>query len=668
MSDKESRRETEARLSLEGVEQDLRVIQFEAAEGLNRLYEITVVFASPAGAVDEGAILGQTATLDLEAHHGPREFHGMVSQVTRLQGSPTRGQDLHSLVISPRAWRLTRGSNYRVFSKMSVLDMAGSLLDAAKVPHRVRTYRNQAPRRRDLTIQYGESDWAFICRLFQEEGFFFTFAQGDASHTLEVMDHPSLAPQIARPGTLDLRAPHAAMATSEQAFAFSFSRELRTGRVVLDDYNPDRPALGLRVISPEPEDNGGDEDRRRPDERFHYPGDYPLAEQGKVLARTRREAEEAAAAGGEGRSDCPRLAAGSWFTLRAADGGETEYMLTEVHHVGRKATDELEGGAQDRRLSYDNRFSCVERAAPYRPPRVNPRPSVQGVQTAVVVGAGNEEISTDKQGRVMVRFRWDRLGATAGECSCWVRVSQVMAGAGWGSIWIPRAGQEVVVSFEQGNPDRPLVTGCLYHAHHLPPFGLPKQKTRSGFRTHSTPGGNGYNELSFEDRAGAEVVRLRAQRDLRERVGADHTTTVRRNQSITVEQGDRSVGVLAGDLLEDVAGQRVSNVIKDRAATIQQGDDRLTIQKGNRTVTLEDGNHTMLVSGSALTRTRGGSYTVEVDGPTFSVRCGKSELLLERDGTISLVGSSIQLRANGGLTFQAGSAVDVTGETIKLNG
>lgn len=679
--------EMTANLSLDGVEADLRVLQFEATEGVSRLFEVIVLVACTSGQLNQDQALGRAALLVLDAQHGERRFHGMVSSITRLQESQLRGLVLHRLIISPLAWRLTQGCNHRVFSQKTVLHIVSTLLDAAKVPHRMRTNGNRAPRELSLTVQYGESDWAFICRLLEQEGLFFYFSQSPQGHCLEVVDHASLVPAIAAPNTLDLRPPGSAMAVDEQAFDFSFSRRLHTGRVVLDDYNPDRPALNLRVTSPDPDNTHGplEEEKRRPDEQFHYPGDYPLAQQGKLLARTRREAEQAAAAGGEGRSDCARLAAGCWFTLCAPQGNETQYMLTEVHHMGEQSTNDLEGGALDRTLSYENHFCCVERAAPYRPPRKTPRPSVQGVQTALVVGQGEEEISTDKQGRVMVRFRWDRLGASAGECSCWVRVSQLMAGAGWGSIWIPRAGQEVVVAFEQGDPDRPLITGCLYHAHHLPPFGLPRHKTRSGFRTHTTPGGKGYNELSFEDGAGAEVVRLRAQRDLRVRAGNDHTTTVRQEQSITVEQGDRCVGVLKGDLTEDVAGQRVSRVGKGHYTTIQQGDDQLSIQKGSRIILVEDGNHIMNISGAALTRIKEGSYSIEVDGPSFMVRCGESELCLERDGTIKLIGKTIQVQASGNLGLKAdlemalqarrgvainsaGGDVDVTGQTIKLNG
>jgi len=261
---------------------------------------------------------------------------------------------------------------------------------------------------------------------------------------------------------------------------------------------------------------------------------------------------------------------------------------------------------------------------------------------------------------VMVRFRWDRLGALDDQCSCWARVSQVMAGAGWGAQWIPRAGQEVIVSFEQGNPDRPLITGCLHHAHHLPPFGLPGKKTRSGFRTSSTPGGKGYNELSFEDQAGAEVVRLRAQRDMRVRVGADQVTTVRKDQNVNVEEGNRILMVNKGSLFEHVEDRRTSFTGKGRLATIEEGGDELTLVRGNRKVSVQNGDHVLMVSGSALTRVSKGSHTIEVDGPTLVLRCGKSELIMERDGSISLVGSRIQIKAN--------SAVDVTGQTIKLNG
>ncbi len=660
-----------ARLSLAGFTKQVRVISFKGEEGISQLFELRVILSVEQGQLVPDSVLGKPAELTIESQEGTRRFHAMVNEVSFLEQTRTRPRSIFRVTLAPRAWLLTRGQNYRIFQKQNLFQIVKALLDEAKVPHRLRARGNRVPAERRFCVQYGESDWNFINRLLEEEGFFYHFSHSGSGHVLEVMDSPSLTPVISGSPELKFAPANVAMGGGEYLFQFSYGHRVRAGRVSLDDYNPEQPALELKTATPE---------QKREPEIYRYPGGYMAPKEGKAISRIQLETERATAEEGDGGSDCPRLAAGHCFTVSdpfQTDAPRGEYLVTQLLHVGSKGTEDLEGGALDSRLSYENSFRCVGSKTAYRAPRKTPRPVVEGVHTAVVAGRGQEEIYTDKLGRVKVRFRWDRYGSGDENSSCWVRVSQVMAGSGWGALWIPRVGQEVVVSFEQGDPDRPLITGSLYHAHNPPPFGQPAQKTRSGFRTSSSPGGGGHNELSFEDRRGAEVLRLRAQRDLREVVGRDRTTsigrshelTIKKDQRVTVEEGDRSIRVDKGDLFETMEGSQFTTIRKGRFATILEGVDQVNLTKGDREVFVREGDHTLVVSGTALTRVESGSYKVEVDGPAFVVRCGQSELRLEKDGSIKLVGAggSFELGAGGIKVEAKAGTVDVSGTTINLN-
>lgn len=665
-----------AHLTLAGFEHELRVAGFEAEEGISRLFQARVNVSAERGLLTLAQTLGRDACLELRSAEGERWLHGMVSAADFLEQDHARPRTRFKLTLCPRAWILTRNRRHRIFQHKSALQIVAAVLDEARVPHRMRSRGNRPVPERRFCVQYGESDWTFISRLLEEEGHFYYFSHGEQGHLLEIVDSPALAPVMSGTPRLEHVPPSMALPGGEYITRFNHGVRASARRVRLDDYNPERPALKLEAATPE---------EGCTPEISLYPGKHDSPERGKALSRIRLEEELTATVRGRGDSDCLRLAAGHWFRLAdplQTDAPGEELLVTRLTQRGYKTTGDPDGGPRDPRISYENSFECVNRGTPYRPTRVTPRPVVEGVHTAVVAGKDGEEICSDKLGRVKVHFRWDRQGG--GErSSCWVRVSQVMAGSGWGALWIPRVGQEVVVSFEQGDPDRPIITGCLYHAHNPPPFSQPGGKSRSGFRSSSTPGGRGYNELSFEDRKGAEVLRLRAQRELREAVGQDRLatvgrdqkttvdrdqkTTVKRNQEVLVQEGNRLLGVLAGDLSEQVAGRRVSTAGEGREVVVIKGGDQLTVAGGHRKVKVSDGNHSLTVKGSALTRVEDGSYTVEVGGPMFVVRCGASELRLERDGSIRLKGKTLNLLSEGCSVKVGNNKVEIDGLAIDLN-
>jgi type VI secretion system secreted protein VgrG len=297
---------------------------------------------------------------------------------------------------------------------------------------------------------------------------------------------------------------------------------------------------------------------------------------------------------------------------------------------------------------YANEFEAFPAATAFRPPRLTPRPVIAGTQTAVVVGRDGEEIWTDPHGRVKVHFHWDHADRRGEERSCWVRVAQAWAGAGWGAMVLPRIGQEVVVSFLEGDPDRPLVTGCVYNAAQTPPCALPGAQTRSTFRSSSSPGGAANNEIRFEDRKDAEELYLHAGRDLTVDVAHDRAATVHEgNDTLEVKKGTRSV-------------------------TVAEGDETLTVGKGARTVTVKgDETH---VNGAAFTHRTDGAYTLKVTGnlvieATGSITLTAGTSLTARGGTALQATAGTTFTASGGVSAEvsSGGVSTVKGTLVKVN-
>ena len=441
--------------------------------------------------------------------------------------------------------------------------------------------------------------------------------------------------------------PDAMVPGAEQVTGFAMGDEVVSGKVALTDYNYLTPSTSMAA------EKAGALDRDL--ELYDYPGMYDDSGAGKQVARLRLEEAGAARRQGSGQGTCPRFCAGHWFTLEGHgrdDFNGEKLMLTRVRHRIEKSGQDLEAGALAAACSYENSFDCMPRETPFRPPRIVPRPVVRGPQTAVVVGPSGEEIYTDKHGRVKVQFHWDRLGSGDDKSSCWVRVAQAWAGAGFGAQLIPRVGMEVVVEFLEGDPDRPLVTGCVHHAQNLPPLKLPDQKTRSTLRSRSSPGGDGFNQITLEDRAGKELVYLHAQRDLQEEVLRNQSTDVGQDQTLKVGQ-DRTVTVdrheqvtVKGDQKVDVKGAGTVTVGKDLTVTVK---GQQTEETGKDLKVTVKGGHTEETTKAYGLKAK--TVTLEA-ADSIEIKCGGASIKLTSSGEIDVTGSGV---------------VKIGGRFIKLN-
>src|ERR1700722_18425911 len=528
---------------------ELHVASFEGHEEMNGLYafEIVVWTKDLDETAVESAVLGQPAVLGMQIPDGSlRAVHGIVAGLA-FEGRREGGRHELRLSLVPRLWTLQKRIDSRIFQGMTVQQIADAVL--GDVAHDW-TLRASYPVRQ-YCVQYQESDYHFLARILAEAGIFFWFAQptsaavpGPASSTatgglvdtperLVLCDDPSgYVPIDGDPGLAFLaESGRSAVSTKENNVSdFRVRSSIEPGSVVLRDYDFQRPLLDLTARADASTDGSS------PLEVYEHHGEYEESDADAGHARTYLEQVRRSAREARGASACRRLLPGQRFDLadHPIDSLNASYVVTAIDHRGILP---LLAGAG--RAVYENTFSCVPADVPFRPPRPV-RTRQQVVETALVVGPDGLEIFTDAYGRIKVQFHWDRKGTQDEYSSCWIRVAHAWAGTGWGSQFIPRIGMEVLVSFLGGDEDRPVVVGCLYNAQNPVPYGLPASASRSGIRTSSTPGGGGANEISFEDRSGAEQLYLRAERNLDEEVGNDRRAVIRGDRAEAVEGDARS--------------------------------------------------------------------------------------------------------------------------------
>lgn len=573
----------------------LRVRAVHGREAVSEPFRYEVEMESDDGALDLAGAVGKELAVAVErTGAGPRWVHGVVTRFAQ-EPAPVRAARYRA-ELRPRLWLLTLRAGCRIFQGRTV----PQILDELFAGHAVRSELKAAYEALDFCVQYRESDFAFASRLMEDAGIAYYFEHAAGGHTLVLADDAQAFEPCPELPTARLRLAGTGAELDDAVTACTLEHAATSDRVQLDDYNFQTPSAALLASS------AGDRDTHVV---FDYPGGFGAQAAGEQVARRRWEERTADAARLAGTSTCRGFVAGHRFTL-AGHGRDDANAAWVLRAVSLRAD-------QD---GYANEFEAFPAGTAFRPPRQTPRPVIAGTQTAVVVGKAGEEIWTDPHGRVKVHFHWDHADRPGEERSCWVRVAQAWAGAGWGAMVLPRMGQEVVVSFLEGDPDRPLVTGCVYNAAQTPPYALPGAQTRSTFRSSSSPGGAAYSEIRFEDAKDAEELYLHAGRDL--------TVDVTHDRAATVHEGSDTLEVKKGT----------------RSVTVAEGDETLTVDKGARTVTVKgDETH---VNGAAFTHRTDGAYTLKVTG----------NLVIEATGSITLTAGTA-LKAGAGTTFTATGGV-----------
>lgn len=630
-------------------------------EELGRLFEFEVEVLSEQDDIDFKQVIGQPMTVHLELPaDGTRYFAGLVTRFGHL-GTLGRYQ-LYRATLRPWLWQLTRKSDCRIFQSKSAVEIVKAVLREHSIKFTASLSRSYRPR--DYCVQYRETDFDFVSRLMEEEGIYYFFEHEDNNQTLVLAD--SSIAHGPMPGYEEVPYYPQTDATNrrlrDHIDTWNASEGLESGACLLQDFDYERPAANLQVklVSQH-------ELANKDFELYDYPGSYGATADGEEYVRIRLEEQYARQAVSTGAGDVRGLSPGSTFKLtNMARAGEYLVVSADYQFKSDAYESGVEGGFELR-----SAFSVIDSQRPFRSARITPRPVVQGPQTAIVVGKGGEDIWTDDYGRIKLHFHWDRLGQANESSSCWVRVAQLWAGSGWGGLHIPRIGQEVVVEFLEGDPDRPLVTGSVYNGSNKPPYGLPGDQTQSGIKSRSSKGGNAgnFNELRFEDKMGSEEVYLQAEKD--------HVILVKHDEKLTV-QHDRKKAISHNETTR-VGANRSETVGANEMITI--GANRTESVGGNESVTIAGAQaYTVAMAaaetvGAAKAVTVGGAYAETVgaartmavagslsmsSGGASSLQAGKS-VSINAASTVSVAaGKELSIKSGKDMTIAAGKNLSLT--------
>ena len=710
----------------------LLLTRLAGEEALSTLFAFEIEAYSLRKQIPPADIVGKNVTLKLsltdeQALYQPGTYRYINGYVQSFRQDGNQLQELcgYTAVVVPWLWFLTQTSDCKVFQFKNVKEIATSIFDENGFSDYQFRLVGQHPER-EYCVQYKESDFDFISRLFEEEGIYYYFEHQNGKHTLIISDHLGGYGQC-QESQVDYRA---GTESEHSIHTWHHHYQFRTGRYAKRDYDFKKPRNRLQTTATANMKVPGVSKF----EHFIYPGRYEDKGLGEQLTRLRVEADEAAHDIVHGEGGCRSFTSGHTFTLKRHDdapGEVAEYLLLNLYH---EAQDYSYTVDDETEKTYSNRFQCISAKTIYRPPQITDWPKMQGPQNAMVVGPAGEEIYTDEYGRVKIQFPWDRYGQYDENSSCWVRVSHNWAGKNWGAIFLPRIGQEVIVDFMDGDPDRPLITGRVYNADQMPPYSLPGNKTQSGILTRSSKEGTGANAncLRFEDKKGEEQLLIHAEKnqdievenDETHWVGHDRTKTIDHDETVfvhhdrteTVDNNEKiTIGVNRTEQVGNnekisIGANRTESVGANEKITI--GSNRSENVGSNERVTVGQNrvhttgiaeiksvglirvhsvgiNETNTVGvaqqntvGMTQTNTIGQSRETnvgEVDvlsvgkekeinvGEELRIIVGKSSIIMKADGTIDISGVNINISASDDINIEAAGDVNVVGKNIHNN-
>lgn len=641
----------------------LVVRHMKGMEELSEPFDLTLTCTSDQEALDPQSILYQPVILSLRGESAPRHWHGVVVEFIQglpwkeaiggISGLSPQNVTFYTLRVRPQLWLLTLSRRCEIFQNKTAMDIIKEVLQTHGVTDISDQTLSAGQRMREYCVQYNESAFDFVSRLMEEEGIYYFFNHSDSAHTLVLADQAS-AYGMCEPAALSYdgrRAPQEALHTFRHC-TWHHTAITRAYKTV--DYDFQAPSASLVVTS----EQGGAGGRL-----YEYPGLYEHRSDGEKLADARRQQlgclEKTLQGSGTGYSLTP----GHRFTLQdhPQHALNQEYAVVRVQHT-------LVTSSHENQPQYENTFTAIPSDVVFRPARKTPKPRIYGTQTAVVTGTPGEEIYMDAWGRIKVHFHWDQKNGFDEQSSCWIRVAQTWSGPQWGGQYIPRVGQEVVVTYLEGDPDRPLVTGTVYNGTNPIPYG-PDEKTKSTLKSNSYKGGGGFNEIRFEDHKGMQEVYIRAERH--------HNTLVRR--------GNRTALLLAAE--DEKVKDELTIVKGDRITTYQEGDETHTLTKGNQTITLTEGHQDIALTkgNQTITLTEGNQTTTLTKGnQSTTLTEGNQETTLSKGNqTTHLAQGERHTQVQGGdethdneknfshtvqqnytLTVQGDLTIDVTGKVL----
>jgi len=624
----------------------LQFSRMSGSEEMSRLfeYEVDVLVGSEnLGAIISAGfptdkILGEAMSVALPlSSGGKRYYHGLVTQF-RHHGSESANNQamndclLYRAVLRPWLWFLTRTSNCRIFQGLSVPDIIKKVFETNGFSD-FKLELTQSYSVRNYCVQYRESDFNFVSRLMECEGLFYFFKHEESSHTLVIGDSIGAYQSVSGYETVPyISSGNSRQIEKDHVFEWHMSHKVQSGAYVMNDYDFKKPKSNLVAKFQLAKQHSHAEG-----EQYDYPGNYRDQDtddgldsaSGESYANIRLDELQTDYEVIKGSGNALGLTTGMLFTLK------DHYIIPEnTDHIIISAKFLIESNQNLIGSSVESFFQCdfmaIRSTQQFRPSRLTPVPFVQGPQTATVVGKAGEEVWTDKYGRIKVKFPWDRDEKNDETSSCWIRVSHPIAGKNWGWVSLPRIGQEVVVSFLEGNPDRPLITGSVYNDMQMPPYDLPANQTQSGLKSRSSKEGvaENANEFRFEDKKDAEEVYIHAEKDF--------NCVIENNET-------RKIGLDKQD-----KGDQTLEIQNDRTVTLNQGNDTLTVKMGNRESNIDTGNDTLNV--------KQGNYVVDIGAgkatitamTSIELKVGSNSIKIEQSG-ITIMGVMVKVQADATL-------------------
>ena len=666
-------------------------------EGLSTLTETTIEFLSSNEALDLQDILGSTIHLgQKDEDEEDRFFTGTCVSVDYV--GLYQGLSHFVAEVRPWLWFLTRTIENRIFQELDVLEIIQQVMEPYGFWSDVKKETTGSYKKRTYCVQYNETDFDFISRLMEEEGIYYFFIQDNKKLKMVLADSITAHKPAPKAKTIDFAFKEGGeyRRDNDHVFDWSETTGVTSGKVTMEDYDFDRPKAELKKVKAMPK---GDH-RNKNFEHYMYPGHNRTEGVDDAFVRVRMESEAVRHKLSRGAGNVRTLGVGQTFKLKdhPRKPNNIDYLVTRAVHHLQIETDYEDAETkkplfdstlpvdEDNSDTYRIVFDVIPKTEQYRAPLVTKWPRSMGLQTAVVTGPSGEEIYTDKYGRIKVQFHWDRLGQSDENTTCWVRCVMPWTGKNWGMISIPRIGQEVVIQFEEGDPDRPICTGMVYNADTMPPYALDTNKTQTGIKTRSSKEGaaSNYNELVFEDKKDEEFIRMHSEKDYFQtiennaivKIGqekmdpGDLTQTIYHTKTETIETGDHIFSVSEGnqeifvktDHTETIEGKAEQTITQDYTQTITDGSVTREVSAGSEDHTVAMGDYSLdtsmgtvaITAGTEISLTVGGnSIVIDQSGITISgimVTVG-GEATVDVESPMTTVKGDAMLTLNGGTTM-----------------
>lgn len=628
---------------------------FHGTEGLSILFGFELDMLSENHRINFKDIIGKTVTVSIVLGSGEkRYFNGIISRFSQGRGGGEEGIgpifSHYTATMVPSFWLLKKTASSRIFSNLSVPEIVDKIIGEKNyLYHEFRLKDYNAYAKRVHCVQYQETDFNFICRLLEEEGIYYFFEHENNKHTLILADDPEKHKLCPNQNTAKYQISAGGWLEEDTISSLERTQQITTGKYFMKDFNYENPTAPLEVETTTSEKALGTVEL----EIYEYPGGYGEYEKGDKLADKRMQEIESEITTINGSSNCRAFTSGYRFELKdyyRSDMNGKAYVLKSLTH---SAKQKYTSGEEISDFSYNNNFTCIPSEVPYIPPRKTQKPVIKGVQTAIVVGSSDEEISTDDKcyGLVKVHFHWDKEDKKWEERSCWIRVSQLFTGIGWGAKYIPRIGQEVIVNFLEGNPDKPIIIGQVYNWENTPPYTNPEEKTIFTVKSYSSKGGDGFNEIRFQDKKGEEQIFIHAEHnyDFRcknnvyELIENERHLNVKKDNFVTIENTNQ----------QTVNMDHIEKIGKDRHVKVD-GKEVIEIV----------GSHSFTVTGDVIEEFNA-NHSEKVASDYF---LQAQNIVIQATGNITLkVGSSYIAIESGGITIESSGTLEVKGSQVKIN-